>query len=130
MKLNEIKNKMEAERKAKEEAFAPITVDGVKAPSSTLDGLELPDLSGIPSDVLFCIADISYRVAGIRTSRLVQSDPAKEIGVWWRTCWTPTPKIPANVSNGLQPTLRRFAVWSICTGRPRRYISLLKPFQI
>ena len=80
MKVYEIKNAIDAERKAKEDAFKPITVDGVETPDEVLHGLELPDFSGIPSDVLFAIADISYRVAGVRTSRLVQSDAEKEIG--------------------------------------------------
>ena len=80
MNIYEIKAKAEAERKAKEEAFKPITVDGVETPESELNGLELPDFSSVPSDVLFTIADISYRVAGVRTSRLVQSDAEKEIG--------------------------------------------------
>lgn len=80
MNIYEIKAKAEAERKAKEEAFKPITVDGVETPDEVLHGLELPDFNGIPSDVLFAIADISYRVAGVRTSRLVQSDAEKEIG--------------------------------------------------
>lgn len=80
MNIYEIKAKAEAERKAKEEAFKPITVDGVETPESELNGLELPDFSGVPSDVLFTIADIAYRVAGVRTSRLVQSDAEKEIG--------------------------------------------------
>lgn len=79
MKLNEIKNAIDAERKAKEEAFAPIDVDGVK-PVDELDGLELVNLDGTADAVLFMIADIAYRTAGIRTSRLVQSDPRKEIG--------------------------------------------------
>lgn len=80
MNIYEIKAKAEAERKAKEEAFAPITVDGVNAPANELDGLELPDFNGVPNDVLFTIADVAYRTAGIRTSRLVQSDAVKEIG--------------------------------------------------
>lgn len=80
MRVYEIKNAIDAERKAKEEAFKPITVDGVETPDEVLHSLELPDFNGIPSDVLFAIADMSYRVAGVRTSRLVQSDAEKEIG--------------------------------------------------
>ena len=80
MKLNEIKAKAEAERKAKEEAFKPITVEGVEAPKDELDGLELVNLDGVEDRTLFLIADVAYRTAGIRTSRLVQSDPRKEIG--------------------------------------------------
>lgn len=82
MKLNEIKAKIEAERKAREATESVVIVDapdGVK-PASDLDGLELPDFNGVPNDVLFAIADISYRIAGVRTSRLVQSDAEKEIG--------------------------------------------------
>ena len=79
MKLNEIKNAIESERKAKEEAFKPIECDGVK-PADDLDGLELVNLEGIEDHTLFLIADVAYRTAGIRTSRLVQSDPRKEIG--------------------------------------------------
>ena len=79
MKLNEIKNAIEAEKKAKEEAFAPITVEGVK-PADDLDGLELVNVDGVEDNTLFLIADVAYRTAGIRTSRLVQSDPRKEIG--------------------------------------------------
>lgn len=80
MKVYDIKAKVDAERKAKEEAFKPITVDGVETPDEVLHGLELPDFNGIPNDVLFVIADISYRVAGIRTSRLLQNSAEKEIG--------------------------------------------------
>ena len=80
MKVYEIKAKVDAERKAKESAFTPIVCDGVETPASELNGLELPDFNGIPSDVLFTVADVSYRVAGVRTSRLVQSDAEKEIG--------------------------------------------------
>lgn len=80
MKVYEIKAKVEAERKAKEAAFSPIAVDGVETSDGVLHGLELSDFNGVPNDVLFTIADISYRVAGIRTSRLVQADAAKEIG--------------------------------------------------
>ena len=80
MKLNEIKSAIESERKAKEEAFKPITVEGVEAPKDDLDGLELANLDGVEDMTLFLIADVAYRTAGIRTSRLVQSDPRKEIG--------------------------------------------------
>lgn len=82
MKLNEIKEALEAKKEAERKAtvaVAPIECDGVKA-ENPLDDLELADLNGINDDVLFAIADIAYRVAGIRTSRLVQSDPQKEIG--------------------------------------------------
>lgn len=86
MKLNEISAKIEAERKAKEELFAPISVAGidgvagVQPEKDELAGLELADLDGVADAVLFLIADLAYRTAGIRTSRLVQGDPRKEIG--------------------------------------------------
>lgn len=76
MKITEIKSALEAK---KEEAFAPIDVDGVK-PVDELDGLELVQLDGVNDPALFLVADVAYRAAGIRTSRLVQSDPRKEIG--------------------------------------------------
>ena len=82
MKLNEIKEAIEAKKEEERKAaavVAPIECDGVKA-ENPIDELELVDLNGIDNDVLFAIADIAYRVAGIRTSRLVQSDPQKEIG--------------------------------------------------
>ena len=83
MKLNEIKSKIEAERKARvsiEATVMPVEgVEGVK-PANDLEGLELVDTNGVDDATLFLIADVAYRVAGIRTSRLVQSDPKKEIG--------------------------------------------------
>lgn len=79
MKLNDIKKTIDAERKAKEESFAPISVEGIQ-PADELDGLELVNLDGVADPTLFLIADVAYRTAGIRTSRLVQSDPRKEIG--------------------------------------------------
>jgi hypothetical protein len=80
MKLNEIKSAIEAKKEEERKAFAPITVDGVKPDSSDLDGLELSNTDGVADSTLFLIADAAYRTAGIRTSRLVQSDPRKEIG--------------------------------------------------
>lgn len=79
MKLNDIKKNVEAKKEEERKAFAPITVDGV-TPADELDGLELVDLNGVSDPTLFLIADVAYRTAGIRTSRLVQSDPRKEIG--------------------------------------------------
>lgn len=83
MNINEIKQQLEAEKKAREAAEATVMpvegVEGVK-PVDDLAGLELVDLNGVDDVVLFTVADIAYRVAGIRTSRLVQSDPKKEIG--------------------------------------------------
>ena len=82
MKLNEIKNAIEAKKAEEAKAMAaitPVECDGVVSKDPT-EGLELADLNGIDENVLFAIADIAYRTAGIRTSRLVQSDPQKEIG--------------------------------------------------
>lgn len=82
MKLNDIKNAIEAkkaeERKAAA-AVAPIECDGVQA-NDPLDGLELVNLDGVEDNTLFLIADVAYRTAGIRSSRLVIADPRKEIG--------------------------------------------------
>ena len=82
MKLNEIKTAMERQKAEAVKAQAmvkPIECDGVR-PVDELDGLELTNLDGVADATLFAIADIAYRTAGIRTSRLVQSDPRKEIG--------------------------------------------------
>ena len=82
MKLNEIKEAIEAkkieERKAAA-AVAPIECDGVQA-NDPLDGLELCNLDDVEDNTLFLIADVAYRTAGIRSSRLVIADPRKEIG--------------------------------------------------
>ena len=82
MKLNEIKEAIEAkkaeERKAAS-AVAPIECEGVQA-NDPLDGLELCNLDGVEDNTLFLIADVAYRTAGIRSSRLVIADPRKEVG--------------------------------------------------
>lgn len=82
MKLNDIKmaieQKKEEERKAAA-VVAPIECDGVQA-NDPLDGLELVNLDGVEDNTLFLIADVAYRTAGIRSSRLVIADPKKEVG--------------------------------------------------
>ena len=82
MKLNEIKEAIEAKKEEERKAAAvvtPIECDGVKA-ENPLDGLELVNLDGVEDNTLFLIADVAYRTAGIRSSRLVIADPRKEIG--------------------------------------------------
>lgn len=82
MKLNEIKEAIEAKKAEERKAAAvvtPIECDGVKA-NDPLDGLELCNLDGVSDSTLFLIADVAYRTAGIRSSRLVISDPQKEVG--------------------------------------------------
>lgn len=82
MKLNEIKNAIEAKKEEERKAaaaVAPIECDGIKA-NDPLDGLELVNLDGVEDNTLFLIADVAYRTAGIRSSRLVIADPKKEIG--------------------------------------------------
>lgn len=82
LNINEIKQTLEAQKAEAVKASAmvkPIECDGI-APSDPLDGLELTNLDGVTDATLFLIADVAYRTAGIRTSRLVQSDPRKEIG--------------------------------------------------
>lgn len=82
MKLNDIKNAIEAKKAEERKAaavVAPIECDGVQA-NDPLDGLELVNLDRIEDNTLFLIADVAYRTAGIRSSRLVIADPKKEIG--------------------------------------------------
>ena len=82
MKLNEIKAAIEAKKQEERKAaavVAPIECDGVQA-NDPLDGLELVNLDGVEDNTLFLIADVAYRTAGIRSSRLVIADPKKEIG--------------------------------------------------
>lgn len=82
LKLNEIKQAIEAKKAEEVKASAsvkPVECDGI-VDYDPLDGLELENLDGVSDATLFLIADVAYRTAGIRTSRLVQSDPKKEIG--------------------------------------------------
>ena len=82
MKLNEIKAAIEAKKQEERKAaavVAPIECDGVQA-NDPLDGLELVNLDGVEDNTLFLIADVAYRTAGIRSSRLVIADPKKEVG--------------------------------------------------
>lgn len=82
MKLNDIKSAIEAKKAEERKAsavVAPIECEGVK-PVDPLDGLELVNLDGVEDNTLFLIADVAYRTAGIRSSRLVIADPRKEIG--------------------------------------------------
>ena len=81
MNILEAKRKIDEMKATERKAIAPIECDGVKPDNdSDLDGLELCSLNGVADSTLFLIADVAYRTAGIRTSRLVQSDPQKEIG--------------------------------------------------
>ena len=81
MKLEDIKNAIEAKKaeERKAAAVAPIECDGVQA-NDPLDGLELVNIERVENNALFLIADVAYRTAGIRSSRLVVADPRKEIG--------------------------------------------------